>query len=47
MDKLLDILNKHRNILSYSINFDKPQILIIKFKDGSILKLCEVLINKT
>jgi hypothetical protein len=47
MDKLLDILDKNKNILSYTINFDKPQILIIKFKDGSILKLCEVLTNKT
>jgi hypothetical protein len=47
MDKLLDILNKHRDILSYTINFDKPQILTIKFKDGSILKLCEALTNKT
>jgi len=47
MDKLLEILDKYKDVVSYSITFDKPQILIIKFKDGSILKLCEVLTNKT
>ncbi len=41
MDKLLEILEKHTDILSYRISFDTPQILTIKFKDGSILQLYE------
>jgi hypothetical protein len=41
MDKLLEILNQHKDIVSYAITFSKPQILTIKFKDGSTLSLCE------
>jgi hypothetical protein len=45
MDKLLEILDKHKNqeIISYRISFDKPSLLTIKFKDGTILELSEVL----
>jgi hypothetical protein len=47
MDKLLEILNQHKDIVSYTISFSKPQILTIKFKDGSTLRLCEVQLDKT
>jgi hypothetical protein len=45
MDKLLEILEKHKNqeIVSYIINFDKSSLLTIKFKDGTILELTETL----
>jgi hypothetical protein len=45
MDKLLEILDKHKNqeIISYRISFDKPSLLTIKFKDGTILELTETL----
>jgi len=48
MDKLLEILEKHKNqeIVSYRISFDKPSLLTIKFKDGTILELCETSIKK-
>jgi hypothetical protein len=39
MDKLLEILDKNK--ISYDISFSKPQILTIKFEDGSVIKLCE------
>ena len=43
MEKLLEILDKHKDkeIISYTINFDKSHILVIKFNDGSVLELCE------
>ena len=45
MDKLLEILEKHKNqeIISYRINFDRPSLLTIKFKDGTMLELTETL----
>jgi hypothetical protein len=41
MDKLLEILRQHKNIVSYTLSFSKPETLILQFKDGSILKLVE------
>jgi hypothetical protein len=42
MDNLIGILYGNEYVSSFSISFTKPEILTIKFKDGSILKLCEV-----
>jgi len=41
MDKLLEILRQHKNIVSYILSFSKPETLTLQFKDGSILRLCE------
>lgn len=41
MDKLLEILEKHKDKVSYQISFTDPQVLTIQFKDGTILTLCE------
>jgi hypothetical protein len=43
MNNLLEILDKHKNkeIVSYQMTFAQTQILIINFKDGSNIKLCE------
>jgi hypothetical protein len=41
MDKLLEILRQHKNTISYMLTFGVPEILTIKFKDGSTLSLCE------
>lgn len=41
MDKLLEILRQHKDSISYTITFSNPEILTIKFNDGTILKLCE------
>jgi hypothetical protein len=43
MNNLLEILDQHKNkeILSYQVTFGQTQILIINFKDGSSIKLCE------
>lgn len=41
MEKLLEILEKHKDSVSYTITFSNPQILTIRFKDGSTLELCE------
>lgn len=41
MDKLLEILEKHKDKISYQISFTNPQVLTIQFKDGTILTLCE------
>ena len=43
MEKLLEVLDKHKGkeILSYTIHFDNTNILVIKFSDGSLIKLCE------
>lgn len=45
MEKLLEILQQHKESFSYTLSFGKPEILIIRFKDGSVLELCEH--NKT
>jgi hypothetical protein len=41
MEKLLEILRQNKDIVSYTLSFGKPEILTIKFKDGSVLELCE------
>jgi len=41
MDKLLEILRQHKDIVSYTLSFSKPEILTLRFKDGTILKLME------
>ena len=43
MNNLLEILDKHKNkeIVSYQMTFAETQILIINFRDGSSIKLCE------
>jgi len=41
MDKLLEILRQHKDIISYNLSFNNPQILSIKFKDGTEIVLCE------
>lgn len=41
MDELLEILEKHKDKVSYQISFTEPQVLTIHFKDGTILTLCE------
>ena len=47
MDKLLEILRQHKDIVSYTLSFNNPEILTIRFKDGSILELCEHTKNKS
>ena len=37
MDKLLEILRQHRDIVSYILSFSKPETLTLKFKDGTIV----------
>jgi hypothetical protein len=41
MEKLLEILRQHKESVSYTLSFGKPEILTIRFKDGSVLELCE------
>ena len=41
MNKLLEILRQHKDSISYTLSFGNPEILTIRFKDGSILELCE------
>jgi len=41
MDKLLEILRQHKDIVSYILSFSKPETLTLQFKDGSTLRLCE------
>jgi hypothetical protein len=41
MEKLLEILRHHKDTVSYMLTFSKPEILTIKFKDGTTLKLME------
>jgi len=41
MDKLLEILRQHKDTISYTLTFSKPEILTIKFQDGSTIMLCE------
>lgn len=41
MDKLIAILSGNKYISSFNISFTKPEILTIKFNDGSTLQLCE------
>jgi hypothetical protein len=41
MDKLLEILRQHKDIVSYILSFSKPETLTLKFKDGTVLKLSE------
>lgn len=47
MEKLLEILRQHKDTISYTLTFGKPEILTIRFKDGSILELCEHTKNKS
>ena len=41
MDKLLEILRQHKDIVSYTLSFSKPEILTLRFKDDITLKLVE------
>ena len=41
MDKLLEILRQHKDIVSYILSFNDPEMLILKFKDGTEVVLCE------
>jgi len=41
MDKLLEILRQHKDIVNYTLSFTEPETLTIKFKDGTILKLIQ------
>lgn len=41
MDKLLEILREHKDIISYNLSFNNPEILTLKFKDGTEVVLCE------
>jgi hypothetical protein len=47
MDNLIGILYGNEYVSSFSISFTEPEILTIKFKDGSTLRLCEVQPDKT
>jgi hypothetical protein len=47
MDNLIGILYGNEYVSSFSISFTEPEILTIKFKDGSTLRLCEVKLDKT
>jgi hypothetical protein len=46
MDKLLEILRQHKDIVSYILSFSKPETLTLQFKDGSKLILCETSTKK-
>ena len=35
MNKLLEILRQHKDIVSYTLSFNNPEMLTIKFKDGT------------
>jgi len=39
MEKLLEILRQHKDIVSYTLTFSNPEILTLKFQDGSVLIL--------
>jgi hypothetical protein len=41
MDKLLEILRQHKDIVSYTLSFNDPEMLTLKFKDGTEVVLCE------
>lgn len=41
MEKLVEILRQHKDTISYTITFGNPEILTIKFNDGTVLILCE------
>ena len=41
MDNLIGILYGNEYVTSFSISFTEPEILTIKFSDGSVLQLCE------
>ena len=41
MDKLLEILRQHKNVVSYTLSFNNPEMLTLKFKDGTEIVLCE------
>lgn len=41
MDNLIEILYDNEHVTSFSVSFTEPEILTIKFKDGSVLQLCE------
>ena len=41
MDKLLEILRQHKDIVSYTLSFNNPEVLTLQFKDGKKLILCE------
>lgn len=47
MDKLIEILRQHKDIISYTLSFNSPEILTIHFKDGTKLMLCEHIKNKS
>ena len=47
MDTLIGILYGNEYVSNFSISFTKPEILTIRFKDGSTLRLCEVQPDKT
>jgi hypothetical protein len=41
MNKLLEILRQHKDLVSYTLFFNNPEMLTIKFKDGTEIVLCE------
>jgi hypothetical protein len=47
MEKLLEILREHKDKISYTLTFGKPEILTIRFKDGSVIRLCEHIEKKS
>lgn len=47
MDKLLEILRQHKDIVSYTLSFNNPEVLTLQFKDGTKLILCEHTKNKS
>ena len=41
MNKLLEILRQHKDLVSYTLSFNDPEMLTLKFKDGTEIVLCE------
>jgi hypothetical protein len=41
MDKLLEILRQHKDTIGYTLSFNDPEMLTLKFKDGTEIVLCE------
>lgn len=41
MDKLLEILRQHKEVVNYTLSFNSPELLTLQFKDGTKLILCE------
>jgi len=39
--ELLEILQQHKDLVSYTLSFNNPEMLTIKFKDGTEIVLCE------